>query len=153
MTPLADDGSGRRRAIALAEAPDGHGLHREEIFGPVLALLPLPDLGEAVAWIAARPPPLAIYLFGATEAEEARIAAGTRSGAIVAGRCVEYAAFPALPFGGVGASGFGRRNGEAGFLELSNLRARVAHGGWSLSRLLDPPRGARARALVRRLLR
>jgi coniferyl-aldehyde dehydrogenase len=153
LTPLADDGSGRRRAIALAEAPDGHGLHREEIFGPVLALLPLPDLGEAVAWIAARPPPLAIYLFGATEAEEARIAAGTRSGAIVAGRCVEYAAFPALPFGGVGASGFGRRNGEAGFLELSNLRARVAHGGWSLSRLLDPPRGARARALVRRLLR
>ena len=85
--------------------------------------------------------------------EEALVAAGTRSGAIVSGRCVEYAAFPALPFGGVGASGFGRRNGEAGFLEFSNMRARVAHGGWSLSRLLDPPRGARARALVRRLLR
>jgi coniferyl-aldehyde dehydrogenase len=153
LTPLAEDGPGRRRAIALAEAPAGHALHREEIFGPVLAVAPLPDVGEAVAWIAARPPPLAIYLFGASAAEEARVAAGTRSGAIVKERCVEYAAFPALPFGGVGASGFGRRNGEAGFLEFSTMRARVAHGGWSLSRLLDPPRGARARALVRRLLR
>jgi acyl-CoA reductase-like NAD-dependent aldehyde dehydrogenase len=153
LTPLAGGGPGRRRAIALAEAPEGHALHREEIFGPVLAVAPLPGVGEAVAWIAARPPPLAIYLFGATAEEEARIAAGTRSGAIVKGRCVEYAAFPALPFGGVGASGFGRRNDEAGFLELSNMRARVAHGGWSLSRLLDPPRGARARALVRQLLR
>jgi acyl-CoA reductase-like NAD-dependent aldehyde dehydrogenase len=128
-------------------------LHRDEIFGPVLAVAPLPDVAAAVSWIAARPPPLAIYLFGATAAEEARIAAGTRSGAIVKERCLEYAAFPALPFGGVGASGFGRRNGEAGFLEFSNMRARVAHGGWSLSRLLDPPRGERARALVRRLLR
>jgi acyl-CoA reductase-like NAD-dependent aldehyde dehydrogenase len=153
LTPLAEDGPGRRRAIALAEAPPGHALHRDEIFGPVLAVAPLPDVAAAVSWIAARPPPLAIYLFGATAAEEARIAAGTRSGAIVKERCLEYAAFPALPFGGVGASGFGRRNGEAGFLEFSNMRARVAHGGWSLSRLLDPPRGERARALVRRLLR
>ncbi len=153
LTPLAPDGPGRRRVIALAEAPADHALHREEIFGPVLAVEPLPDAAAAVSWIAARPPPLAIYLFGATVEEEARVAAGTRSGAIVKGRCVEYAAFPDLPFGGVGASGFGRRNGEAGFLEFSNMRARVAHGGWSLSRLLDPPRGARARALVRRLLR
>jgi coniferyl-aldehyde dehydrogenase len=153
LTPLDADGPGRRRAIALADAPAGHALHREEIFGPVLAVVALADAGEAIAWIAARPPPLAVYLFGATAAEEARVAAGTRSGAIVAGRCVEYAAFPALAFGGVGASGFGRRNGEAGFLEFSTLRARVSHGRWSLSRLLDPPRGARARALVRRLLR
>lgn len=153
LTPLAADGPGRRRALALAEAPDGHALHAQEIFGPVLAVVPLRELAEAVAWIAARPPPLAIYLFGATAAEEARVADGTRSGAIVTERCLEYAAFPALPFGGVGASGFGRRNGEAGFLEFSNMRARVSHGRWSLSRLLDPPRGARARALVRRLLR
>lgn len=153
LTPLVPDGPGRRHAIAFAEAPAGHPLHEAEVFGPVLALQPLPDLAAAIAWIAARPAPLAIYLFGACRAEAAAIAAGTRSGAIVEGRCVEYAAFPALAFGGVGASGFGRRNGEAGFLEFSALRARVAHGGWSLSRLLDPPRGARARALVRRILR
>ncbi|MBV1795636.1 aldehyde dehydrogenase family protein [Siccirubricoccus sp. G192] len=153
LTPLAPDGPGRRQALTIAEAAADHPLHQAEIFGPVLALQPLPGLAEAIGWIAARPPPLAIYLFGATAAEERAVVEGTRSGAIIAGRCLEYAAFPALPFGGVGASGFGRRNGEAGFLEFSTLRARVSHGRWSLSRLLDPPRGERARALVRRLLR
>jgi acyl-CoA reductase-like NAD-dependent aldehyde dehydrogenase len=140
-------------ALALAEAPDDHPLHAEEIFGPVLALREVASLDEALAWIAARPAPLAIYLFGASPAEEAAIAAGSRSGAIVTGRCVEYAAFPALPFGGVGASGYGRRNGEAGFLEFSLQRTRVRHGGWSLSRLLDPPRSRKMRALVRKILR
>ena len=153
LTSLAAPGPGRRHALALAEAPPGHPLHAAELFGPVLALQPLPDLAAAIGWIAAHPPPLAIYLFGAGTAEREAVAAGTRSGAIVEGRCVEYAAFPGLAFGGVGASGFGRRNGEAGFREFSNLRARVVHGGWSLSRLFDPPRGARAKALVRRILR
>ncbi|MDO9707588.1 aldehyde dehydrogenase family protein [Paracraurococcus lichenis] len=153
LTPLAPPGPGRRRALALAEAPSDHPIHQTELFGPVLAVQPVPDLAAAIAWIAARPHPLAIYLFGATAAEEACIAAGTRSGALVAGRCVEYAAFPDLPFGGIGASGFGRRNGEAGFLEFSLLRARVTHGRWSLSRLLDPPRTERGRGLIRRILR
>jgi coniferyl-aldehyde dehydrogenase len=144
----------RRPAVALAEAPaPGTPLDREEVFGPVLPVVPLSALNDALAWIAAHPAPLAIYLFGATAAEEARVAATTRSGALVGGRCVEYAAFPALPFGGVGASGFGRRNGEAGFREFSALRARVRHGRWSLARLFDPPRGPGAGRLARRVLR
>lgn len=155
LTPLGADGAApRHRALALAEAPAGHALQAEEIFGPLLALQPCPDLDAAIAWIAAREPPLAIYLFGATAEEEAQVAARTRSGAIVHGRAVEYAAFPGLPFGGVGASGFGRRNGEAGFLEFSTLRARVRQTArFSLVRLMDPPRSARARALVRRILK
>ncbi len=155
LTPLGAAGTApRQRAIALAEAPPDHALQREEIFGPVLALAPCATLEDAIGWIAARPPPLAIYLFGATAAEERTMAARTKSGAIVHDRCLEYAAFPALPFGGIGASGFGRRNGEAGFLEFSTLRARVRDGGrFSLARLLDPPRSARGRALVRRILR
>ncbi|MBL6459036.1 aldehyde dehydrogenase family protein [Belnapia sp. T6] len=153
MTPLAQDGPRRRHALALAEAPPGHALHSEEIFGPVLALQPLPDLAAALGWIAARPAPLALYLFGASRPEAAQVAARTRSGAIIEGRCVEYAAFPALAFGGVGASGFGRRNGEAGFREFSTLRARVRHGRWSLSRLFDPPWTEGRRRLVRRILK
>jgi acyl-CoA reductase-like NAD-dependent aldehyde dehydrogenase len=154
LTPLGQAGDQpARRPIVLAEAAPEHPLSREEIFGPVLGLQISRTLEEAIDWIATRPAPLAIYLFGATAAEEAAVAARTRAGAIVHGRCVEYAAFPGLPFGGVGASGFGRRNGEAGFREFSTQRARVWHGGFSLARLLDPPRGPRARALVRRLLR
>lgn len=132
----------------LATAPAGHKLHQEEIFGPVLALREA-TLAEAIASIGT---PLAIYLFGATAAEEAQVAGATRSGALVCDRALEYAAFHALAFGGVGESGFGRRNGEAGFLEFSNLRARVHHGRFSLGRLFDFPRSERARAMARRLV-
>lgn len=132
-------------------APATGGLGREEIFGPVLAVEECTELAAALEWVRARPHPLAIYLFGATRAEEAAVAAGTRSGAIVTGRALEYAAITALPFGGVGESGFGRRNGEAGFREFSNLRARVRHGGWSLARLFDRPHSGFARKLIRRL--
>jgi acyl-CoA reductase-like NAD-dependent aldehyde dehydrogenase len=151
LMPLAANGEGRRRAIALAEAPFASRLPIEEIFGPLLAVEALRDLAGAIAWIAERPPPLAIYLFGATREEEALVAARTRSGAIVTGRTVEYAAFPALGFGGVGASGIGRYHGRAGFLSFSDMRARVRHGPWSLSRLFDPPRRPLAKALVERL--
>jgi acyl-CoA reductase-like NAD-dependent aldehyde dehydrogenase len=153
LAKLAPDGEGRRRALALAEAPSGSALDREEIFGPVLAVVEAATLDTAIGWIAAHPPPLAIYLFGATPTEEAAIAARTRSGAIVTGRAVDYAAFPGLGFGGVGASGQGRYHGEAGFLAFSDLRARVRHGRWSLSRLFDPPRSALAHKLLAQLLR
>ncbi len=133
-----------------------HGrLAEEEIFGPVLAVECVPSLAHAMEWINARPRPLAIYLYGASASEEGRVAAATRSGALVSGRALEYAAFPGLAFGGSGASGFGRRNGEWGFWEMSVARARVRHGGWwpALSRLLDHPRSERGKALVKRLVR
>jgi coniferyl-aldehyde dehydrogenase len=151
----------RARQAGLAEGraplPGGitllpdHG--REEIFGPALALREVASLGEVLGWLRSQPAPLAIYLFGATRAEAAAIAGNSRSGAIVEERCVEYAAFPALPFGGVGASGFGRYHGRAGFDSFSDWRARVRHGPFALSRLLDPPRNERTRKLARRLLR
>jgi len=153
LTPLGPDGPGRRRAIALATAPDDAALMTEEVFGPILALRPCASLAEAIGWIAARPPALAIYLFGADAAEEAAVAAGTRSGAIVHGRCVEHVGFSDLAFGGIGASGQGRTHGEEGFRALSNLRARVRHGRFSLARMFDPPRGSLAERVAKRLLR
>lgn len=153
LHPLGPDGPGRRRAIALAEAPEGSALAREEVFGPVLGVVTLPDIEAAIAWIASRPAPLAIYLFGATGAEWGRIAAHTRSGAIVSGRTVEYAAIPALGFGGVGASGQGRYHGLRGFETFSNLRSEVRQGAWSLSRVFDLPRKRLAERLITRLVK
>jgi acyl-CoA reductase-like NAD-dependent aldehyde dehydrogenase len=152
LTPLGADGQGRRRALALAEPRPDSALRQEEIFGPILAVEAVADLAAAIAWINARTPALAIYLFGATQAEEESVAAATRSGAVVCGRAVEFCAIPGLGFGGIGASGQGRYHGRAGFLEFSDMRARVRHGRWSLSRLFDLPRKPIADRIVAGLL-
>jgi coniferyl-aldehyde dehydrogenase len=57
-----------------------------------------------------------------------------------------------LPFGGVGASGFGRYHGRAGFDTFSNRRVHLRAGRFSLARLVAPPYGAAKRRLVERLL-
>ncbi len=150
---LAEDGPGRLRSLSLAFPPPDHPLLREEIFGPVLAVVAVPDLDSALAWITARPAPLAIYLFGASRTEVAGIAGATRAGAIVEGRAVEFAAFPALGFGGAGASGYGRYHGKAGFDTFSDIRARVWQGRGSLARIFDLPRKRFAVGLIERLVR
>ena len=153
LTPLGADRGPRHRAIALAEAPEGHALLTDEVFGPILPVVEAAGLAAALAWVAARPAPLAVYLFGETGAEAATIAAAARTGAIVSGRCVEQAAIPGLGFGGLGQSGFGRYRGEAGFREFSNQQVRMWRGRWSLSRLFDEPRGTWAEKIISRLLR
>ena len=141
LTPLAEDGPGRRMALRLAEAPPEAPICQEEIFGPILLLREEASLETALAWVAAQPAPLAIYLFGADSKEEALISAIAKGSALIAGRTVEFAGFQALGFGGSGDSGFGRRNGRAGFMEFSHHRARAWHRSFSLSRLFDQPRG------------
>ena len=141
LTKLAEDGPGRHMALSLAEAGPEAPICHEEIFGPVLLMREDSSLEAALTWIAERPAPLAIYLFGATPEEEKQIAAMSGGSALIAGRTVEFAGFQALGFGGSGDSGFGRRNGLAGFLEFSHRRARVHHRKFSLSRLFDQPRG------------
>lgn len=141
LIPLAEDGPGRRMALRLAEARPEAAIWHEEIFGPILLMREEESLKKALAWVAERPAPLAIYLFGATSEEEIQVSSIARGSAIIAGRTVEFAGFQALGFGGSGESGCGRRNGLAGFLEFSHRRARVHHGMFSLSRLFDQPRG------------
>jgi acyl-CoA reductase-like NAD-dependent aldehyde dehydrogenase len=147
LTPLAEHGPGRRMALNLAEAPPEAAICDEEIFGPTLLMREEVSLQLALAWVVARPAPLAIYLFGASVEEENQVARIARGSAIIAGRTVEFAGFQALGFGGSGDSGFGRRNGLAGFLEFSQRRARVSHGKFSLSRLFDQPRGKAVKRL------
>jgi acyl-CoA reductase-like NAD-dependent aldehyde dehydrogenase len=135
------------------EPPPGSPLLHEEIFGPVLPLVRTDDLPEALAWIRARPAPLAVYLFTRDRRAEALALAATRAGALVVNGTVVQAAMESLPFGGVGASGFGRYHGRAGFDTFSNPRVHVRVARFSLARLTEPPYDARKRRLIDRLLR
>lgn len=151
--PLEPLGPGRVAVTLAFEPPGGSALLREEIFGPILPVRRMEDLKSALAWVRDLPPPLAVYLFTRDATVEAEVLSGTRAGALVVNDAVVQAAMETLPFGGVGASGFGRYHGHAGFDTFSNLRTHVRASRVNLARLLDPPYDARKSALLDRLLR
>ena len=110
-------------APTLVKGDPDSPLMQEEIFAPVLPLLTVANLEEALDFIRQRPKPLSLYLFSRSRQAQERVLQTSSSGNVVINDTVLQAAAAGLPFGGVGASGMGRCHGESGFLQLSNQRA------------------------------
>ena len=127
-------------------------LMEEEIFGPVLPILPLTSLEEAVDAINSRPQPLAIYLFSGRQAWRDRLLASTSSGAVCFNDVVLQGGIPRLPFGGVGDSGMGTYHGRAGFVRFSHQRSVLQRPQGFDAPWRYPPYGNRLR-WMKRLLR
>ena len=114
--------------------PAGHPAEREEIFGPILPLLPYREFDDALTVIGQHPDPLALYVFARRREPIRRAAAALRSGALVTNDAVVQCANPSLPFGGIGRSGHGSYHGVHGFELFSQKRAVLQAATW-----LDPP--------------
>lgn len=107
----------------LAEVAPDSPVMGEEIFGPILPILAVGSLDEAISFVACRDKPLALYAFVGSEAAKRRILAETSSGAVTFGMPVLHLVAPELPFGGVGESGMGRYHGRFSIDTFSNLKA------------------------------
>ncbi len=128
-------------------------LMQEEIFGPVLPVVPYDRLDDAIAAINAGPRPLALYWFGKDEKARDTVLRRTVSGGVTVNDTLLHVAHDNLPFGGVGDSGWGAYHGEQGFLRFSHQKAVCLQGRWSAVQWLYPPYGARfdkIMALLRR---
>jgi aldehyde dehydrogenase (NAD+) len=136
--------------IAVPE-PDRDPLMGEEIFGPLLPILEVADLEEALERVRRGEKPLALYLFSTSAAARRRLLASSCSGSVVFNDVVVQAGVVNLPFGGVGASGMGAYHGETGFLTFSHRRSVMERPFWPDLRFRYPPYGNRLR-LLRRLL-
>ncbi len=102
---------------------------QEEIFGPIICVLPFSSREQAVATIKRRPKPLATYIFSENRAATDWFLAHTTAGSTVVNHnLIQSGTNPHLPFGGVNASGIGRIGGRNSFLECSNQRAVVEDG-------------------------
>ncbi|RMG13325.1 MAG: aldehyde dehydrogenase family protein [Planctomycetota bacterium] len=95
----------------------------EEIFGPVLPVLPVDSMREAIDFVRARPKPLALYVFARDRAVADRVLSETSSGGACVNDTVSHLVPPDLPFGGVGASGFGAYHGRATFETFSHRKS------------------------------
>jgi len=139
----------RRMPLTLAvDPPPGLRICREEVFGPILPVIPYDDLDEAVAGIDAVDRPLALYVFGDDPEQCDRIVRTARSGGVCVNGCALQAALPSLGFGGSGTSGMGRHHGIEGFREFSAARGIVLRGEDDLVDVLFPPYGGTARQVV-----
>lgn len=133
---LLDPIAHKMAPVIVADATDTMRAMQEEIFGPVLPVVTYATLDEAIAYINARPRPLAAYYFGDDETEQVQITTRTTSGALVLNDAMTHVFFDALPFGGVGASGMGHYHGEYGFRALSHAKPVVRQSAQAQSNLL-----------------
>jgi acyl-CoA reductase-like NAD-dependent aldehyde dehydrogenase len=127
-------------------------LVREEIFGPLLPIIPYGNLDEALDAVAHAPDPLVVYLYTRSQRVRERVRRHTRSGSLALNAAFEMVADPGLPFGGVGTSGIGRYHGRFGFEAFSYRRAELSKPLWPEGGLRYPPYRAPF-ALVKRALR
>ena len=119
----------RRMPISLAIDPPGDlRIMQEEIFGPILPVVPYDDLDAAIASINAGERPLGLYIFSNDAALADRVIADTHSGGAAVNTCAVQSALPSMGFGGSGMSGMGRHHGIEGFREFSNQRGVVVRG-------------------------
>lgn len=124
---------------------------QEEIFGPILPVLPVRDMDEAIAFVAARPKPLALYVFTDRPAVKDAVVAGTSAGGVTVNAAIWHIANPHLPFGGVGESGMGAYHGRHGFDAMSHHKPVLEKGWWPDPSIAYPPYTKWKKALVKRL--
>lgn len=138
----------------LHRVTDDMRVMHEEVFGPVLTILPYDSVEDVVQYINQRPTPLAVYWFGNDSADFRSFTARTRSGGVTRNDFALHSAVAGLPFGGVGRSGTGYYHGRYGFDTFSHLRAvAVSPQLYSPVALLSPPFSPRFTATLRRTLR
>jgi aldehyde dehydrogenase (NAD+) len=124
----------------------------EEIFGPLLPVIAVSTIDEAIARVAARPRPLALYLFCEDRRTRERIIERTSSGGCTINHVGLHASNPHLPFGGVGPSGMGAYHGHAGFETFSHRKAVLVKGTRFDPSWFYPPYGETKQRWIRRLL-
>ena len=139
--------------VVVVNPPQSSMLIRDEIFAPVLPIIGYDSLQDALDWINSHPHPLALYVFAEDRREQSYVMDNTRSGGVAINATLLHFAQEGLPFGGVGASGWGAYHGKAGFDRFTHQRAVFRTGFVNPANWLAPPYGKRARRLLRFLMR
>jgi coniferyl-aldehyde dehydrogenase len=114
---------------------------QEEIFGPILPIIPYTSLSTAIDSINDGERPLGLYVFSSDLEAANKIIDNTNSGGAAINCAAMQGALPSMGFGGSGNSGMGRHHGIEGFREFSNPRGVFtrARGGEDLIKAFSPP--------------
>ncbi len=153
IEPLFDgatqDAAAHRLAPALlVDPPAALDVMREEIFGPLLPLLPYDGVDDAIERINAQPKPLALYWFDNNKKRTQHALHNTQAGGVCVNETLLHIAQEDLPFGGVGPSGMGHYHGRHGFETFSKLTPVFLQSRFNGMGLFMPPYRPIARKLL-----
>lgn len=137
--------------VVVGPGPD-EPLMTDEIFGPILPVLSVESLDEAIRFVNARPKPLAAYVFTKTRAVREKVIAAVPAGGMLINHLVFQVSTAKLPFGGVGPSGMGAYHGRWGFEEFSHRKSVLTKPTRpDFTGLIYPPYTEKAWKLARRM--
>jgi coniferyl-aldehyde dehydrogenase len=139
--------------LVLLNVDDGMRVMQDEIFGPLLPVLPYTDLDAAIAHVNQHPRPLALYYFGNDSGPRDRVLNETVAGGVTINDTILHIAQEELPFGGVGPSGMGHYHGIEGFRTFTKQKAVFYQSWLNGMSLFNPPYGALFERLTKFLIR
>lgn len=127
---------------------------QDEIFGPILPVVPFKTVEQVTYLVNDKPKPLALYVFSSKKSFIEKILSETSAGSVGVNECVLQFTHPNLPFGGVNNSGLGKSHGRYGFLAFSNEKPVLKQKrGFAMSYLLHPPYTSFRKKLVSLMLK
>jgi aldehyde dehydrogenase (NAD+) len=148
----SDAAQTRIEPTVVVDPDPGEPLMTDEIFGPILPVVTVGSLDDAIEFVNSRPKPLSAYLFAKAKQDREKVVSEVSAGGMVVNHLVFHFATTKLPFGGVGPSGMGAYHGRWGFEEFSHRKAVVTKPTRpDLSSFVYPPYTERAWKLARRL--
>ena len=140
---------GKLPPTLLLDVNDEMKVMNEEIFGPLLPIVAVDSIEEAIEYVNDRPRPLALYYFDNDRRRADELLERTVSGGAVVNDCLLHFAVDTLPFGGVGPSGLGAYHGKEGFDTFSHKKSVVRQSRLNATGLLSPPYGDTVNRMLR----
>lgn len=155
IQPTDEDLSGTRKIAPtlLQNVSDDMVAMQDEIFGPVLPIVPYDSLDDAIRYVNDRPRPLALYYFDTNAGRIDKVIRQTHSGGVGINEVALHVAQDDLPFGGIGPSGMGAYHGREGFLSLSHAKAVMHQRRVRFVQLFNPPYGRAVETVLNVLVR
>ncbi len=148
-----DDETHKMIPTLVLDATEEMEVLQDEIFGPVLPIVPYDTLDDALAYVNDHPRPLALYYFDHDDRRVERVLGSTTSGGVTINDTVLHVAAESLPFGGVGPSGMGAYHGQEGFETFSHKKGVFLQARVNTAALARPPYGRTFKALMKALVR
>ncbi len=137
--------------VLVGVKPDA-AVMQEEIFGPILPVIAVGDVDEAIRIVNNGDKPLALYVFSSSEAIIDRVLSRTSAGGVLVNHTVLHVGVTELPFGGVGGSGMGAYHAKAGFDTFTHRKSVLRKPTKPDPSILYPPYKGWKYKLVRRFM-